>query len=384
MQEFQEGLGRAAFVCGALDYDRPFLAPLCAFAARHAPNSVKPLPLYVLVTIEYQRRKLQQRRHCECGLSRTSWSQAWRVDAHADEEGVGVGGWWAQANDKGLTTAWNSLVSCEDHTRQLYWAFQRDGKDYRVMATFEALGLLLALLAFGPGERLDNTVLKVQVPAFTDKEGNGHVINKLMTTRFPLCTVVMELAEQAELRGVRMAVECTLRERNQEADDLSNLLTSSFHKQVKINLKGQSWLVLPQLMEALMSVVIRDDVMRTSDWRSLFVEQFLQDRSTQREIDSTLFVWSFLHAVSTSTLERGVSDGRRGPQVPEHTVELGAGFAEPSSESGNMGPFEECLNREFPQHPDHSGLEYVSNQTTDVSGSASTAIFDLVCVDAAV
>ena len=27
MQEFQEGLGRAAFVCGALDYDRPFLAP---------------------------------------------------------------------------------------------------------------------------------------------------------------------------------------------------------------------------------------------------------------------------------------------------------------------------------------------------------------------
>ena len=30
-QEFQEGLGRAAFVCGALDYDRPFLAPLYAY-----------------------------------------------------------------------------------------------------------------------------------------------------------------------------------------------------------------------------------------------------------------------------------------------------------------------------------------------------------------
>ena len=83
------------------------------------------------------------------------------------------------------------------------WAFQRDGKAYRVIATLEALGLLLA---FGPGERLDDTPLKVQVPAFTDNKGNGHVINKL-------CTVVMELAAQAELRGVRMDVEWTPRER---------------------------------------------------------------------------------------------------------------------------------------------------------------------------
>ena len=42
-----------------------------------------------------------------------------------------------------------------------------------------------------------------------------------------------------------MDVEWTRRERNQEADDLSNLLTSSFdpHEEVKINLKGQSWQV---------------------------------------------------------------------------------------------------------------------------------------------
>ena len=70
MQEFQEGLGRAAFVCGALDYDRPFLAPLYSFASRHAPQSVKPLYLYVLVTLEYLRKKITQRRHCECGLQR--------------------------------------------------------------------------------------------------------------------------------------------------------------------------------------------------------------------------------------------------------------------------------------------------------------------------
>ena len=99
LQEFQEGLGRAAFVCGALDYDRPFLSPLYAFAARHAPQSVKPLPLYVLVTLECLKKKILQRRHCPCALQRRSWKEAWRVAAHANENGVGVGDWWPQAND---------------------------------------------------------------------------------------------------------------------------------------------------------------------------------------------------------------------------------------------------------------------------------------------
>ena len=236
MQEFQEGLGRAAFVCGALDYDRPFVAPLYSFASRHAPQSVKPLLLYVPVTLEYLRKKITQRRHCECGLQRQSWEQAWRVDAHADENGVGVGGWWPQVNEQGAVTKWGSpWFAVKVTPGNAPWAFQRDGRAYRVMATLEALGLLLALLAFGPEEKLSNTRLTVQVLAFTDKKGNGYVINKLMTTRFPLCTVVMKLAAQAEQRGVRMEAEWTPRDRNQEANDLSNLLTSGFDpdKEVK-------------------------------------------------------------------------------------------------------------------------------------------------------
>ena len=43
----------------------------------------------------------------------------------------------------------------------------------------------MALLAFGPEKKLNNTRLTMQVPAFTDNKGNGYVINKLMTTRFP-------------------------------------------------------------------------------------------------------------------------------------------------------------------------------------------------------
>ena len=44
MQEFQEGLGRVAFVCGARDYDRTVLAPLYAFAAHACSIQHKTAP----------------------------------------------------------------------------------------------------------------------------------------------------------------------------------------------------------------------------------------------------------------------------------------------------------------------------------------------------
>ena len=183
-------------------------------------------------------------RHCACALQRRSWKEAWRVDAHADENGE-IGRCWPQTNEKGAVNAWDSpWFAVKVTPKNSRWALMREGK--------EALGLLLALLAFGPKEHVEDTCLTVQVTAFTDNKGNGNVVNKLMTTKFLVCAFVMELAEQAEARGVRMEAEWTPRDRNQEADDLSNLRTSSFDpsKEVKINLNGRGWVVLPMLLEA--------------------------------------------------------------------------------------------------------------------------------------
>ena len=81
------------------------------------------------------------------------------------------------------------------------WAFQKNGQAYWVIASLEAWAPLLALLAFGPGQDLKHTKMTIQVPAFTDNRGNGYVINKLMTTRFPLCSIVMELAAQRKAQS---------------------------------------------------------------------------------------------------------------------------------------------------------------------------------------
>ena len=58
-----EGLGRASFVYGALDNDRPFLRALYNFVAHFPPDSVRPLPLYVLVTLRHLANSLSERRH---------------------------------------------------------------------------------------------------------------------------------------------------------------------------------------------------------------------------------------------------------------------------------------------------------------------------------
>ena len=118
MQEFQGGLGRAAFVCGAHDYDRPFVALLYSFASRHAPQTVKPLALYVMLALEYLRKKILQRRHCECGLQRQSWEQAWRVDGHADEKGVGVGIGGLRRTAKGRSRSGTHLGSLSEQPQK--------------------------------------------------------------------------------------------------------------------------------------------------------------------------------------------------------------------------------------------------------------------------
>ena len=81
-----------------------------------------------------------------------------------------------------------------------------------MIATLEAPGLLLTLLASGPREHVSDASLTVQVPAFTDHKGNGHVVNKLMTTRFLWCAFVMGLAAQAEAGRVKMEAEWTPRD----------------------------------------------------------------------------------------------------------------------------------------------------------------------------
>ena len=83
------------------------------------------------------------------------------------------------------------------------WAFAKSGETYRVIAAMEAFAILLGIKYLVPAADVEASFGSiVVVPALTDNQTNGRVLNKLMTTRFPLSAVVMELAEKMKGRGL--------------------------------------------------------------------------------------------------------------------------------------------------------------------------------------
>ena len=62
------------------------------------------------------------------------------------------------------------------------WVFKRDGKAARVIATLEALAMLLTVRAFFP-----NAQGPTQITG-----GNGALLNKLMSSKYPLSALLME------------------------------------------------------------------------------------------------------------------------------------------------------------------------------------------------
>ena len=60
---FRAALGRLSFLAGALEYDRPFLAPLFTFLSVMPHFGIRPLPLYVRVIMAHLANRIERRRH---------------------------------------------------------------------------------------------------------------------------------------------------------------------------------------------------------------------------------------------------------------------------------------------------------------------------------
>ena len=61
-----------------------------------------------------------------------------------------------------------------------------------------------------------------------DNKGNSHAITKMMTTKFPLCAILMELAAQMQDKELNLQLHWVPRDQNTEADELSNFNASRF------------------------------------------------------------------------------------------------------------------------------------------------------------
>ena len=175
------------------------------------------------------------------------------MDAQASATRTGIGGWYPARNNKGELDPWCSdWFSLEISKEDFPWIFEKGDKPSLVISTLEALAILISLkLRFGDAPDSDDTKVLI-VPSITDNRGNGAVLNKLMTTRFPSSALLMEMGSYMKGRGMRAIVEWAPREFNKEADQLAKGITDSFDPSRRLHVSSQTltWNILPMALQA--------------------------------------------------------------------------------------------------------------------------------------
>ena len=88
--------------------------------------------------------------------------------------------------------------------------------------------------------------------AITDNVGNSYVVGKLMSTEFPICAVLMELAEQHGMSGSRLRLEWAARDQNQESDALTHGDVQQFRPEYRgvVGPPAMGWILLDDRLEA--------------------------------------------------------------------------------------------------------------------------------------
>ena len=101
------------------------------------------------------------------------------------------------------------------------WAFAR-GESFRVIASLELLGILVGVMALIPEHSDSEQLGLATITCGTDNQGNMFLLDKLLTTKYPLGVVLMELSCQLGLRRAALRANWIPRLQNEEADALTN------------------------------------------------------------------------------------------------------------------------------------------------------------------
>ena len=195
MRDFSAVLGRLCFVMGALEYLRPFTAPLFAWAAAVGHSGKMKIPWSVAFLLKYLMEALEgDGRAAKVRPRSSSIGPAFRADAKAEGQLVCIGGWECLGGCPPGMARWFSVVLTR---KTAPWAFSR-GEPFRTIAALELFASLVSVLVFSPSWPRSTTGTVV-LSGLTDNAGNEAVLARLMSSKFPLVVILTELA--AQLKG---------------------------------------------------------------------------------------------------------------------------------------------------------------------------------------
>ena len=168
------------------------------------------------------------------------------MDAKAEGSKIVIGGWRVKEGARTKDAEW---FSTELTSSTAPWAYAR-GDPFRTIAALELLGTLVSLVVLVPevNQRGDKSGL-ITMSCSTDNQGNSFLLDRLLTTRYPLGVILMQLAHEMRKRRMLLRARWVPRLQNQEADDLTNDEFRHFDlaKRIPVDLKDLGFQIMTDL-----------------------------------------------------------------------------------------------------------------------------------------
>jgi len=207
-------------------------------------------PLAVRIPLKWICIMLGRRSQRACApLPGAPPGELFRVDAKAEGDDLAVIGGWAVGGGQGRGgAAWFShRVGAEEYP----WVFEK-GRPFKVIAALELLAVLYGIMLLVPEGDHRGAVGQVPISAGTDNQGNHFLVRKMLTTKYPLCLVAMELAAQLTDRNLDLRLDWRPRDQNTEADALTNEVYEGFDPARRVDASGvhSRLLCVPELESA--------------------------------------------------------------------------------------------------------------------------------------
>ena len=285
-REFKAGIGRLGFLAGALPGARPFLAQLYAVSARVGGSSFVELHLAVKLAIGFFAEWIKKEPMRALRSPPRVVGEVFRVDAAADMDGISIGGWEVYGGRQPREARWFAVKA---DRRSCPWLYLK-GEPFRTIAAAELLAVTVAIMAFKDGAAWRRSEGRFSIGGFTDNSSNTFVVDKFLTTKFPVSLVLMELAFQLAQLEASLNLHWVPREQNEEADDLTKGRYDKFDekRRIPIQLNEVGFEIIPkmaevagQLDEEIRLKKVSKEGKKDSDWKDRKTPAEMKLRMTQ-------------------------------------------------------------------------------------------------------
>ena len=249
LHELERGIGRINFAVNALVYDKPLLGILYMWlaAVRNSWSQRLTIPWAVRLALVWMKKRILEGSALQrVPDAKTNAGEWFRSDAKAEDGKAFVGGWECANGTRPAEARWFAV---EIKKEWAPWAFAKMNDPKRTIASLELLGTLLCLKIFGR-EAMKGHLGTIGMTGSTDNQGNSYAAQKLLSTKWPLTVVLLELVEEMRSLDVELYLQWIPRDENSEADALTNGDYSAFaaEKRIQVDLEKIRWWVLPEMM----------------------------------------------------------------------------------------------------------------------------------------